>query len=148
MCAYAAVIGTVYILTILLYHKTWLWRLAEEILWKYGTAFVISVPVLLIIFSGKKKRKTTLTVVLLAICFLVEGCDVTELEDREFPLCLNVRSEDDFEKQWLNAARTGGKIVDYNHLKVILIEKEFLEDNAAVNEMLAMLKKEHQLPQP
>lgn len=147
MCAYAAVIGTVYILTILLYHKTWLWRLAEEILWKYGTAFVIGVPVLLIIFSGKKKRKTILTVVLLAICFLVEGCNVTELEDREFPLCLNVRSEDDFEKQWLNAARTGGKIVDYNHLKVILIEKEFLEDNAAVNEMLAMLKKEHQLPQ-
>ena len=147
MCAYAIVIVIVYILTILLYHKSLLWRMIEEILWKYGTAFVIGVPVFLILFSGKKKRRITMTVMLLAICFLIEGCNVTELEDREFPLYLNVRSEGDFEKQWLNEARTGGKIIDYNHLKVILIEKDFLEDKAAVNEMLTMLKKEHQLPQ-
>ena len=147
MCAYAIVIVIVYILTILLYHKSLLWKMIEEILWKYGTAFVIGVPVFLILFSGKKKRRITMTVMLLAICFLIEGCNVTELEDREFPLYLNVRSEDDFEKQWLNEARTGGKIIDYNHLKVILIEKDFLEDKAAVNEMLTMLKKEHQLPQ-
>lgn len=147
MCAYAIVIVIVYILTILLYHKSLLWKMIEEILWKYGTAFVIGVPVFLILFSGKKKRRITMTVMLLAICFLIEGCNVTELEDREFPLYLNVRSEGDFEKQWLNEARTGGKIIDYNHLKVILIEKDFLEDKAAVNEMLTMLKKEHQLPQ-
>lgn len=147
MCAYAIVIVLVYILTILLYHKSLLWRMIEEILWKYGTAFVIGVPVFLILFSGKRKRRITMTVMLLAICFLIEGCNVTELEDREFPLYLNVRSEGDFEKQWLNEARTGGKIIDYNHLKVILIEKDFLEDKAAVNEMLTMLKKEHQLPQ-
>lgn len=147
MCAYAIVIVIVYILTILLYHKSLLWKMIEEILWKYGTAFVIGVPVFLILFSGKKKRRITMTVMLLVICFLIEGCNVTELEDREFPLYLNVRSEGDFEKQWLNEARTGGKIIDYNHLKVILIEKDFLEDKAAVNEMLTMLKKEHQLPQ-
>lgn len=63
---------------------------------------------------------------LIWVSFL-QGCNVAELEDKAFPVLLNIRDQDDFQNVWLNHEYAGNKEVDYNHLKVVLIERSFLE---------------------
>lgn len=79
-------------------------------------------------------------------CFLLGGCSTTEVEDREFPLMLTITSEADFSREWLDSLEEGTKKIDYNHLKVVLIEQGFLEDDAAMSEMLSLLKKDKNVP--
>ena len=81
-------------------------------------------------------------VVMLFVC----GCSNTQIENREFPAILTVTSESDFASEWLNGLQEGNKKIDYNHLKVVLIERDFLENEQAMTEMLAVLKADKNVP--
>lgn len=94
---------------------------------------------------NKKVRVVVLAGILFG-CLFLEGCNVAELEDKEFPVLLNIRDQDTFESVWLNHEYAGNKKVDYNHLKVVLIEQSFLEKEAAVDGMLSMLEQEKEIP--
>ena len=74
------------------------------------------------------------------------GCDTTQVENREFPDILTVTSESDFSKEWLNGLQEGNKKIDYNHLKVVLVERGFLEKETEMAEMLALLKDDKNVP--
>lgn len=103
-------------------------RMVYEKFFRYvGTPFVVLVPLL--------------------VCFLLSGCgETTELENREFPTLLTVSSESDFSKEWLNGLQEGTKKIDYNHLKVILVERTFLENEETMAEMLGLLKEDKNVP--
>ena len=79
-------------------------------------------------------------------CLFLQGCNVAELEDKAFPVLLNIRDQDDFQNVWLNHEYAGNKKVDYNHLKVVLIERSFLKKEAEVEDMLSMLEQEKEVP--
>ena len=120
------------------------------LLWKIGTPFVVGVPVLLFL-TGERKKHNKKVRVLVLVCFLfgclfLQGCNVAELEDKAFPVLLNIRDQDDFQNVWLNHEYAGNKEVDYNHLKVVLIERSFLEKEAEVEDMLSMLEQEKEVP--
>jgi len=101
--------------------------LYEKFFYYVGTPFVVLVP--------------------LVVCVLLSGCSsATELEDREFPTLLTVSAESDFTKEWLNGLQEGTKKIDYNHLKAVLIEREFLESEDAMAEMLSLLKDDKNVP--
>lgn len=107
-------------------------------------------PVLLCLTGERKKHKKKVRVLVL-VCFLfgclfLQGCNVAELEDKAFPVLLNIRDQDDFQNVWLNHEYAGNKEVDYNHLKVVLIERSFLEKEAEVEDMLSMLEQEKEVP--
>ena len=87
----------------------------------------------------KKKVRVLVLVCFLFVCLFLQGCNVAELEDKAFPVLLNIRDQDDFQNVWLNHEYAGNKEVDYNHLKVVLIERSFLEKEAEVEDMLSML---------
>lgn len=99
--------------------------------------------------EGKKCKKNVRVVVLACFlfgCLFLQGCNVAELEDKAFPVLLNIRDQDDFQNVWLNHEYAGNKEVDYNHLKVVLIERSFLEKEAEVEDMLSMLEQEKEVP--
>lgn len=99
--------------------------------------------------EGKKCKKNVRVLVLvcfLFVCLFLQGCNVAELEDKAFPVLLNIRDQDDFQNVWLNHEYAGNKEVDYNHLKVVLIERSFLEQEAAVDNMLSVLEQEKEVP--
>lgn len=99
--------------------------------------------------EGKKCKKNVRVLVLvcfLFVCLFLQGCNVAELEDKAFPVLLNIRDQDDFQNVWLNHEYAGNKEVDYNHLKVVLIERSFLEKEAEVEDMLSMLEQEKEIP--
>ena len=95
--------------------------------------------------EGKKVRVLVLVCFLFG-CLFLQGCNVAELEDKAFPVLLNIRDQDDFQNVWLNHEYAGNKEVDYNHLKVVLIERSFLEKEAEVEDMLSMLEQEKEVP--
>ena len=99
--------------------------------------------------EGKKCKKNVRVLVLvcfLFVCLFLQGCNVAELEDKAFPVLLNIRDQDDFQNVWLNHEYAGNKELDYNHLKVVLIERSFLEKEAEVEDMLSMLEQEKEVP--
>ena len=107
-------------------------------------------PVLLFL-TGERKKHNKKVRVLVLVCFLfgclfLQGCNVAELEDKAFPVLLNIRDQDDFQNVWLNHEYAGNKKVDYNHLKVVLIERSFLKKEAEVEDMLSMLEQEKEVP--
>ena len=150
MPVYFFVIAAVYAAALLIYRNAAFLNMTEQLLWKAAAPFVAVVPACLYFFAegkkGKKRRRAAGLFFLLACCLFLQGCRVAELEDKEFPLILNIKAEENFERQWLEQEYEGNKVTDYNHLKVVLIEREFLEDEAAVGEMLSMLEKEKELP--
>ena len=92
-----------------------------------------------------KIKKWVMAGVILGMTLLC-GCTESELENREFPTILAVASESDFTREWLDGLQEGTKKVDYNHLKVILLERDFLEDKEAMAGMLALLKDDKNVP--
>ena len=157
----------VYGVAVLFYRNQQFLDRVTFLLWRIGTPFVVGVPVLLCLAGEKpnrgmeersskenkderKNHKKKVRVVVLACflfgCLFLQGCNVAELEDKAFPVLLNIRDQDDFQNVWLNHEYAGNKEVDYNHLKVVLIERSFLEKEAEVEDMLSMLEQEKEVP--
>ena len=150
MLSYLILLLLVYGVTVLFYRNQQFLDCVTFLLWKIGTPFVVGVPILLCLTGERKKHKKKVRVLVL-VCFLfgclfLQGCNVAELEDKAFPVLLNIRDQDDFQNVWLNHEYAGNKEVDYNHLKVVLIERSFLEKEAEVEDMLSMLEQEKEVP--
>lgn len=150
MLPYIILLLLVYGVTVLFYRNQQFLDCVTFLLWKIGTPFVVGVPVLLCL-TGERKKHNKKVRVLVLVCFLfgclfLQGCNVAELEDKAFPVLLNIRDQDDFQNVWLNHEYAGNKKVDYNHLKVVLIERSFLEKEAEVEDMLSMLEQEKEVP--
>ena len=150
MLPYLILLLLVYGVTVLFYRNQQFLDCVTFLLWKIGTPFVVGVPVLLCLTGERKKHKKKVRVLVL-VCFLfgclfLQGCNVAELEDKAFPVLLNIRDQDDFQNVWLNHEYAGNKEVDYNHLKVVLIERSFLEKEAEVEDMLSILEQEKEVP--
>lgn len=150
MLPYLILLLLVYGVAVLFYRNQQILDSVTFLLWKIGTPFVVCVPVLLCLAGERKKHKKKVRVLVL-VCFLfgclfLQGCNVAELEDKAFPVLLNIRDQDDFQNVWLNHEYAGNKEVDYNHLKVVLIERSFLEKEAEVEDMLSMLEQEKEVP--
>lgn len=118
------------------------------------TPFVMGVPIILwFCSSGKKKflvkkKKHAGTFFLLCFSmFFLNGCKTAEIEDRSFPTVIAVKDSDSFAKAWLNKDYEGGLVMDYNHLKVILIERSFFENDASMSEFLTLLQQRTDVPQ-
>lgn len=152
MLPYIILLLLVYGVTVLFYRNQQILDSVTFLLWRIGTPFVVGVPVLLCLTGERKKHnKKVRVLVLVLVCFLfgclfLQGCNVAELEDKAFPVLLNIRDQDDFQNVWLNHEYAGNKEVDYNHLKVVLIERSFLEKEAEVEDMLSMLEQEKEVP--
>ena len=147
---YLILLLLVYGVAVLFYRNQQFLDCVTFLLWKIGTPFVVGVPVLLCL-TGERKKHNKKVRVLVLVCFLfgclfLQGCNVAELEDKAFPVLLNIRDQDDFQNVWLNHEYAGNKEVDYNHLKVVLIERSFLEKEAEVEDMLSMLEQEKEVP--
>ena len=150
MLPYLILLLLVYGVAVLFYRNQQILDSVTFLLWKIGTPFVVCVPVLLCL-TGERKKHNKKVRVLVLVCFLfgclfLQGCNVAELEDKAFPVLLNIRDQDDFQNVWLNHEYAGNKEVDYNHLKVVLIERSFLEKEAEVEDMLSMLEQEKEVP--
>ena len=150
MLPYLILLLLVYGVAVLFYRNQQFLDCVTFLLWKIGTPFVDGVPVLLCL-TGERKKHNKKVRVLVLVCFLfgclfLQGCNVAELEDKAFPVLLNIRDQDDFQNVWLNHEYAGNKEVDYNHLKVVLIERSFLEKEAEVEDMLSMLEQEKEVP--
>lgn len=150
MLPYLILLLLVYGVTVLFYRNQQFLDCVTFLLWKIGTPFVVGVPVLLFL-TGERKKHNKKVRVLVLVCFLfgclfLQGCNVAELEDKAFPVLLNIRDQDDFQNVCLNHEYAGNKEVDYNHLKVVLIERSFLEKEAEVEDMLSMLEQEKEVP--
>jgi spore germination protein len=150
MLPYLILLLLVYGVTVLFYRNQQFLDCVTFLLWKIGTPFVVGVPVLLFL-TGERKKHNKKVRVLVLVCFLfgclfLQGCNVAELEDKAFPVLLNIRDQDDFQNVWLNHEYAGNKKVDYNHLKVVLIERSFLKKEAEVEDMLSMLEQEKEVP--
>lgn len=167
MLPYLILLLLVYGVAVLFYRNQQFLDRVTFLLWRIGTPFVVGVPVLLCLAGRKpdrgmeersskenkdeRKKHNKKVRVLVLVCFLfgclfLQGCNVAELEDKAFPVLLNIRDQDDFQNVWLNHEYAGNKEVDYNHLKVVLIERSFLEKEAAVDDMLSMLEQEKEVP--
>ena len=150
MLPYLILLLLVYGVTVLFYRNQQFLDCVTFLLWKIGTPFVVGVPVLLCLTGERKKNNKKVRVLVLVWflfgCLFLQGCNVAELEDKAFPVLLNIRDQDDFQNVWLNHEYAGNKEVDYNHLKVVLIERSFLEKEAEVEDMLSMLEQEKEVP--
>ena len=150
MLPYLILLLLVYGVAVLFYRNQQFLDRVTFLLWRIGTPFVVGVPVLLCLTEERKKHNKKVRVLVL-VCFLfgclfLQGCNVAELEDKAFPVLLNIRDQNDFQNVWLNHEYAGNKEVDYNHLKVVLIERSFLEKEAEVEDMLSMLEQEKEVP--
>ena len=150
MLPYIILLLLVYGVAVLFYRNQQILDSVTFLLWKIGTPFVVCVPILLCLTGERKNHKKNVRVLVL-VCFLfgclfLQGCNVAELEDKAFPVLLNIRDQEDFQNVWLNHEYAGNKEVDYNHLKVVLIERSFLEKEAEVEDMLSMLEQEKEVP--
>ena len=149
---YVIVLVPVYFLAFAFYRVEACRQLMENVIWKAGMLFVVLVPVLLFLKSRwmqrvwKKWIIGALSLAFLGSMLLLEGCKSTELEDREFPVLLAVEDKEDFERAWLDYKQSGNKRKDYNHLKVVLIEQSFFENEKKLDRMLDMLEGEREVP--
>lgn len=127
------------------YRSTACFHWYEWFLWHIGTPFVIAVPLVLAIGKGGK-RALGLAVLVILPCMGLAGCGTPELEDRDFPLEIAVKNTEDFGEAWYEAEYAGNRMVDYSHLKVMVISRDFLENGTAMQELLALLEKRTEVP--
>lgn len=148
----AAVFAAVFCIAVLFYHSKENTVLYEKFLWYIGTPFLVLIPVMFAIIRCKKqwKRKKYLrfyliTGVLFALTGL-SGCATAELEERNFPIEMAVNDMEQFDREWLNTDESGNRVVDYSHMKVILLDRKFLEDTENMNAFLEILEKKSDVP--
>ena len=76
----------------------------------------------------------------------LSGCATAELEERNFPIEMAVSDMEQFDREWLNADESGNRMVDYSHMKVILLDQKFLEDAQNMDAFLEILEKKSDVP--
>lgn len=146
----AAVFAAVFGVAVLLYNSKENTVLYEKFLWYIGTPFLVLVPVVLAIIrcAGQRKkylRSGAVICVLLGLMGL-SGCVTAELEERNFPIEMAVSDMEQFDREWLNADESGNRMVDYSHMKVILLDQKFLEDAENMDAFLEILEKKSDVP--
>lgn len=77
---------------------------------------------------------------------MLSGCGTAELEERSFPIELAIEEPASFAEEWLNVSREENRVVDYNHLKVILLAEDFLKQPKAMQEFLDFLEEREEVP--
>ena len=135
-----------------------------------GTPFVVIVPLVLAVTGKKsqeKKQKTKketknyqtykklsvrkwknaglMAVVIFSAAFL-SGCNTPELEDRNFPIEVAVTDTEHFSEKWLDASEAGNRVIDYSHLKVMILNQDFVENEKSMTEFLELLEKQNEVP--
>ena len=84
-------------------------------------------------------------ILLLAVSLFTTGCAAVELEDKSFPLLVAVQvRQDTFEIIYDPAPEN--KVLDYNHVKVMVFEEEFLENPSLYEGLLEQIKEEQNFP--
>lgn len=74
------------------------------------------------------------------------GCGNVELEDRNFPIELAVQDTKNFTEGFLDAESEGNRMIDYSHLKVVILSQAFVEDASAMQEFLALMEAKNEIP--
>lgn len=96
--------------------------------------------------GGEFWKKAGLLAAFFVYSGILSGCNTAELEEREFPIEIAVDHPKDFGAEWLGAGKDGNRVVDYNHLKVIIISKAFLEKEESMEEFLELLEDKGDVP--
>ena len=88
----------------------------------------------------------------LLLGLLLTGCSTTELEERSFPMLVAVELDDGkvnyrdaFPKED-DTGKLGAKQKDYNHLKVLVLEEDLLEQQGKYEAVLAELAENEIFP--
>lgn len=76
----------------------------------------------------------------------MSGCGTVELEDRNFPIELAVQDAENFTQDFLDAESEGNRRIDYSHLKVVILNRAFVEDASAMQEFLALMEAKNEIP--
>lgn len=153
--AYATVAALVCAIACVFFKEcTWIARY-EWFLWNVGTPFVVFIPAILALcrkwLGGKRGNRKGRGVGMLALVLLSSsvftGCATAELEERNFPIEIAVQDTDDFAQEFLDAQSAGNCMIDYSHLKVMVISRAFIEDETAMAELLEFLERKNEIPQ-
>lgn len=126
----------------------------EWFLWYVGTPILTAIPLLLFLCRFYKKGvhgtkiRNGVGMFLLAATAggMFSGCGTAELEDRNFPLELAVHSADNFSQEFLKAQGEGNRMLDYSHLKVVILSRAFVENQAAMQEFLELTQAQNEIP--
>lgn len=126
----------------------------EWFLWHIGTPFLVLIPVLLAVclffrrkkWTGKTVRGVSMLVLVFFSGSILSGCHTAELEDRSFPIEIAVDNTESFGKEWLEAGSAGNRMIDYSHLKVMILSREFVENESAMQEFLEVLEQKNEVP--
>lgn len=126
----------------------------DRFLWYVGTPFLIFIPVLLGVIRFVRKsgmaRKLGNTAGMLVLMIisasLLTGCHTQELEDRNFPIEMAVEDTNHFAQSFLESESAGNRVIDYSHLKVMLLSESFVSDEKAMGELLDLLEKKQDIP--
>ena len=99
-----------------------------------------------------KVQRIVWAIVPMWVSFFLVGCSTTELEERSFPMLVAIELEDGkviykdaFPKED-DMGKHGAKKKDYNHLKVLVLDVELLEQQEKYNQILDKIAKEEQFP--
>lgn len=166
----------VLILALLFYQSKGAVDFYELFLWYVGTPVIVLIPAVLAILAGKSRRKVrknreeaknvrtndgnakgessrnTKQIraggMALAVLFavLLSGCGTPELEDRNFPIEVAVTDVLHFNEEWLEVSEGGNRVVDYSHLKVLILNEDFVENEKSMTELLELLEKQNEVP--
>ncbi len=129
----------------------------ERLVWLLcyvGTPFLVLVPFGLYLSRGWKQKtlqrvqRGAAMIVLLLLCGgIFSGCKTAELEDRDFPVELALSDESDLTREFLDAGNAGNRMVDYSHLKVMILSRSFIENEGLMEELLRLLREKNEIPQ-
>lgn len=129
----------------------------ERLVWLLcyvGTPFLVLVPFGLYLSRGWKQKtlqraqRGAAMIVLLLLCGgIFSGCKTAELEDRDFPVELALSYESDLTREFLDAGNAGNRMIDYSHLKVMILSKSFIENEGLMEELLRLLREKNEIPQ-
>lgn len=136
------------------YKSTACLKLCEKFLWYIGTPFLVAVPLILVLIQyfseGKEPKRFARGIGGIAVALLagsiMTGCNTAELEDRNFPIEIAIQDTEDVTKGFLDVQSAGNRVMDYNHLKVMILSREFVENKSGMEELLALLEEKNELP--
>lgn len=143
--AMAAVLAAVFAVSCCFYKSRACFVWYEWFLWHIATPFVVVIPLLLAI-GRRQKRVLALALCLAAPCLVCAGCATAELEDRNFPIELAVENTDKIGAMFGQTEGEGNRVLDYSHLKVMVIQRDIVENKEAMQKLLDLLEEKRELP--